>query len=89
MRNRVKKAPRRLASLPCIRATVRWQAESRVEGWRAGVARGARLRLEPPPRRRQRADFPHLRAPICFTPKLMGPILLGRLSARRVALDRR
>src|SRR6267143_3050851 len=33
--------------------------------------------------------FPALRAPICFTPKLMGPILLGRLSARRVALDRR
>src|ERR1035441_1895100 len=28
--------------------------------------------------------FPALRAPICFTPKLMGPILLGRLSARRV-----
>jgi hypothetical protein len=26
--------------------------------------------------------FPALRAPICFTPKLMGPILLGRLSAR-------
>src|SRR5258707_15814852 len=33
--------------------------------------------------------FPALRAPICFTPTLMGPILLGRLSARRVALDRR
>jgi hypothetical protein len=27
--------------------------------------------------------------PICFTPKLMGPILLGRLSACRVALDER
>jgi hypothetical protein len=33
--------------------------------------------------------FPALRAPICFTPTLMGPILLGRLSARRVALCRR
>ena len=29
--------------------------------------------------------FPALRAPICFMPRLMGPILLGRLSARRVA----
>ena len=27
--------------------------------------------------------------PIRFMPRLMGPILLGRLSARRVALDRR
>ena len=33
--------------------------------------------------------FPALRAPICFTPTLMGPILLGQLSARRVALCRR
>ena len=31
--------------------------------------------------------FPALRAPICFTPGLMGPITLGRLSVRRVALD--
>jgi hypothetical protein len=31
--------------------------------------------------------FPALRAPICFTSQLMGPILLGRLSARRVALE--
>ena len=31
--------------------------------------------------------FPALRAPICFMPRLMGPILPGRLSARRVAPD--
>src|SRR5260221_13424225 len=46
-------------------------------------------RLQPPPRRTQRADFPHCAPPFAFTPELMGPILLGRLSARRVALDRR
>jgi len=63
----------------------------RVEGWRAGVARGSRPtpRLQPPPRRTQRADFPHCAPPFAFTPKLMGPILLGRLSARRVALGKR
>ena len=37
----------------------------RVEGWRAGVARGSRPtpRLQPPPRRTQRADFPHCAPP--------------------------
>jgi hypothetical protein len=64
---------------------------SRVEGWRAGVARGSRPtpRLQPPPRRTQRADFPHCAPPFASRQKLMGPILLGRLSARRVALDKR
>src|SRR5262249_17854010 len=33
--------------------------------------------------------FPALRAPICFAPRLMGPIMLGQLSNRRVALDSR
>ena len=38
---------------------------SRVEGWRAGVARESRPtpRLQPPPRRTQRADFPHCAPP--------------------------
>ena len=37
----------------------------RVEGWRAGAARESRLtpRLQPPPRRTQRADFPHCAPP--------------------------
>jgi hypothetical protein len=33
--------------------------------------------------------FPALRSPICFTSRFMGPILPGRLSACRVALDSR
>src|SRR5450631_3386685 len=38
---------------------------SRVEGWRAGVARESRPtpRLQPPPSRPQRADFPHCAPP--------------------------
>ena len=37
----------------------------RVEGWRAGMARRSRStpRLQPPPRRTQRADFPHCAPP--------------------------
>jgi hypothetical protein len=63
----------------------------RVEGWRAGVARGTPTHTTSPAPSTSHATcgFPALRAPICFTPKLMGPIQLGRLSARRVALDKR
>ena len=43
-------------------------------------------RLLSPPRRHAACGFPALRAPICFVPRLMGPILLGRLSARPGAL---
>lgn len=35
----------------------------------------------------QHADFPQCAPSICFTPRLMGPIPLGQLSVRRVALD--
>jgi hypothetical protein len=37
-------------------------------------------RFQPPPRRTQHADFLALRSPVCFSSRLMGPILLGRLS---------
>ena len=37
-------------------------------------------RFQPPPRRTQRADFLALRSPVCFTSRLMGPILSERLS---------
>jgi len=47
-------------------------------------------RSQPPPRpHRNNVRISRVGRPMCFTPKLMGPILLGRLSARRVALDRR
>jgi hypothetical protein len=46
-------------------------------------------RFQSPPRRNATCGFPALRAPICFMPRLMRPILLGQLSARRVALYRR
>ena len=48
---------------------------SRVEGWRAGVARGAPRptpRLQPPPRRTQRADFPHCAPPFASRQSLWG-----------------
>ena len=77
----------------------------RVEDWRAGLGRSLGSLLSrpfvcecsildhatspAPSTSHATCGFPALRAPICFTPKLMGPILLGRLSARRVALDRR
>src|SRR5882672_8770392 len=60
----------------------------RVEGWRAGRPLD-RATFPVPSTSHAACGFPALRAPICFTPPLMGPILLGRLSARRVALDRR
>ena len=37
-------------------------------------------RFQPPPRRTQRADFLALRSPVCFTSRLMEPILSERLS---------
>src|SRR5712664_3882435 len=60
----------------------------RVEGWRAGRPLD-RATFPVPSTSHAACGFPALRAPICFTPPLMGPILLGQLSARRVALDRR
>ena len=60
----------------------------RVEDWRAGRPLD-RATFPVPSTSHAACGFPALRAPICFTPTLMGPILLGRLSARRVALDRR
>src|SRR5882724_6832615 len=60
----------------------------RVEDWRAGRPLD-RATFPVPFTSHAACGFPALRAPICFTPPLMGPILLGQLSARRVALDRR
>src|SRR5229473_7218570 len=60
----------------------------RVEDWRAGRPLD-RAAFPVPSTSHAACGFPALRAPICFTPTLMGPILLGQLSARRVALDRR
>ena len=60
----------------------------RVEDWRAGRPLD-RATFPVPSTSHAACRFPALRAPICFTPPLMGPILLGQLSARRVALDRR
>jgi hypothetical protein len=42
-----------------------------------------RPRFQPPPRRDATCGFPALRAPICFMPRLMGPILPGQLSVCR------
>jgi hypothetical protein len=53
----------------------------RVEGWRAGRPLG-RATFPVPSTSHAACGFPALRAPICFTPPLMGPILLGQLSAR-------
>src|SRR6202166_5475305 len=54
----------------------------RVEGWRAGRPLD-RATFPVPSTSHAPCGFPALRAPICFTPTLMGPILLGRHSARR------
>jgi hypothetical protein len=53
--------PRRLNSTRLQGATL----TGRVEDWRAGLGRGvsAMPRLQPPPRRTQRADFPHCAPP--------------------------
>src|ERR1700738_85128 len=58
----------------------------RVEDWRAGLGR-CRATSPVPSTSNAACGFPALRSPICFTSRLMGPILLGRLSACRVALD--
>ena len=58
----------------------------RVEDWRAGLAR-CRATSPVPSTSNAACGFPALRSPICFMPRLMGPIQLGRLSACRVALD--
>ncbi|MEY9397350.1 hypothetical protein ABIF79_003725 [Bradyrhizobium japonicum] len=62
--------------------------DGRVEDWRADRPLD-RATFPVPSTSHAACGFPALRAPICFTPTLMGPILLGRLSARRVALCRR
>jgi hypothetical protein len=60
----------------------------RVEDWRVG--RSCDQATFPAPSTSHTAcGFPALRAPICFTPRLMGPIMLGPLSVRRGALDSR
>ena len=46
-----------------------------------------RPRFQPPPRRDATCGFPALRAPICFMPRLMGPILPGQLSVCRTPRD--
>ena len=58
----------------------------RVEDWRAGLAR-CRATSPVPSTSNAACGFPALRSPICFMPRFMGPIQLGRLSACRVALD--
>jgi hypothetical protein len=60
----------------------------RVEDWRASRPFD-RATFPVPSTSHAACGFPALRAPIRFTPTLMGPILLGQLSARRVALCRR
>jgi hypothetical protein len=63
-------------------------SNGRVEDWRAGKAEAFRPATFPVPSTSHAArGFPALRAPIRFTPRLMGPITLGQLSVRRVALD--
>ena len=60
----------------------------RVEDWRAGWPRHPDRATFPAPSTSHAAcGFPALRAPICFASRLMGPIMLGQLSAHRVALD--
>jgi hypothetical protein len=59
----------------------------RVEGWRASWPRHPDRATFPAPSTSHAAcGFPALRAPICFTSGLMGPIIPGQLSVR-VALD--
>ena len=60
----------------------------RVEDWRASWPRYPDRATFPAPSTSHAAcGFPALRAPICFTSGLMGPIMPGQLSVRRVALD--
>src|SRR6516162_7943169 len=60
----------------------------RVEDWRVSWPRHPDHATFPAPSTSHAAcGFPALRAPICFTSGLMGPIILGQLSVRRVALD--
>ena len=60
----------------------------RVEDWRASWPRYPDRATFPAPSTSHAAcGFPALRAPICFTSGLMGPIIPGQLSVRRVALD--
>ena len=60
----------------------------RVEDWRASRPRHPDRATFPAPSTSHAAcGFPALRAPICFTSGLMGPIILGQLSVRGVALD--
>jgi hypothetical protein len=60
----------------------------RVEDWRASRPRHPDRATFPAPSTSHAAcGFPALRAPICFTSGLMGPIIPGQLSVRRVALD--
>jgi hypothetical protein len=62
----------------------------RVEDWRAGRPRYPDRSTSPAPSTSHATcGFPALRAPICFMPRLMGPILPGQLSARHVVLDSR
>jgi hypothetical protein len=60
---------------------------SRVEDWRAARPCFDRSTFPAPSTSHATCGFPALRAPICFMPRLMGPIMPGRLSARRIALD--
>jgi len=83
------------AELPFIGDQVSRPAEShrralagRVEDWRAGLGR-CRATFPAPATSNAACGFPALRSPICFTSRLIGPILPGRLSACRVALDSR
>src|SRR5256885_16891959 len=60
----------------------------RVEDWRASWPRHPDRATFPAPSTSHAAcGFPALRAPICFTSGLMGPIIPGQLSVGRVALD--
>src|ERR1700687_5877413 len=62
----------------------------RVEGWRAGVARGPDPHhVSSPLHVARNVRISRIARPHLLHAKAYGPILLGRLSARRVALDRR
>src|SRR5258708_29818874 len=60
----------------------------RVEDWRASWPRHPDRATFPAPSTSHAAcGFPALHAPICFTSGLMGPIIPGQLSVRRVGID--
>ena len=60
----------------------------RVEDWRAGLAELFDCATFPAPSTSHAAcGFPALRAPIRFMSRLMGPIMPGQLSIRRISLD--